>query len=68
MGHSRNSEIPENNIIDNFQGAMELMPQEVEVLADKVTKLQHLPFTKASDQEILQFGKILARNSAAHCP
>ena len=52
-----------NDTIDNFQGAMELMPQEVEVLADKVTKLQHLPFTNASDQEILQFEEILARNA-----
>ena len=68
LGYSRNSEmplasleIPINDIVDNFQGAMELMPQEVEVLADKVTKLQHLPFTNASDQEILQFEEILAR-------
>ena len=59
---SRNSEIPKNNIIDNFQSAMELMPQEVEELVEKVTNLQYLPF------EILQFDKILARNSAAHCP
>ena len=70
LGYSRNSgmplafvEIPVNNIVDNFQGAMELMPQEVEVLADKVTKLQHLPFPKASDQEALQFEEILARNA-----
>ena len=70
LGYSRNSEmplasveIPVNNIVDNFQGAMELMPQEVEVLADKVTKLQHLPFTNASDQEILQFEEILSRNT-----
>ena len=27
LGHSRNSEIPVNDIIDNFQGTMELMPQ-----------------------------------------
>ena len=54
---SRNSEIPKNNIIDNFQSAMELMPQEVEELVDKVTNLQYLPF------EILQFDKILARNA-----
>ena len=36
---------------------MELMPQEVEELVDKVTNLQYLPF------EILQFDKILARNA-----
>ena len=70
LGYSRNSEmplasleIPVNDIVDNFQGAMELMPQEVEVLADKVTKLQHLPFPEASDQETLQFEEILARNA-----
>ena len=70
LGYSRNSEmplasleIPDNDIVDNFQGAMELMPQEVEALADKVTKLHHLPFPKASDQEILQFEEILARNA-----
>ena len=44
---------------------MELMPEEVEELVDKVTNLQHLPFPKASDQEILQFDEILARNNNA---
>ena len=34
----------------------------------EVTNLQPLTIPKASDQEILQFDKILARNSAAHCP
>ena len=52
----------------NFLGAMELIPLEVEELVDKVTNLQHLPFPKASDQEILQFDEILARNASAHCP
>ena len=47
---------------------MELMPEDVEELVDKVTNLQHLPFPKASDQEILQFNEILARNAGAHCP
>ena len=51
-----------------FPGAMELMPQDVEELVDKVTNLQHLPFPKASDQEILKFDEILARNAGAHCP
>ena len=47
---------------------MELIPLEVEELVDKVTNLQHLPFTKASDPEILQFDEILARNAGAHSP
>ena len=51
-----------------FPGAMELMPEDVEELVDKVTNLQHLPFPKASDQEILKFDEILARNASAHCP
>ena len=51
-----------------FPGAMELMPQDVEELVDKVTNFQHLPFPKASDQEIFQFDEILARNASAHCP
>ena len=51
-----------------FSGAMELMPEDVEELVDKVTNLQHLPFPKASDQEILKFDEILARNASAHCP
>ena len=51
-----------------FPGAMELMAQDVDELVDKVTNLQNLPFPKASDQEILLFDEILARNAGAHCP
>ena len=42
------------------------VPMENVAMATKmeVTNLQPLPISKASDQEILQFDKILARNSA----
>ena len=46
------------------------VPMENVAMATKmeVTNLQPLPISKASDQEILQYDKILARNSTAHCP
>ena len=48
---------------------MELILQEVEVIVDKVTfKIYHFPKHQSSDQEILQFDEILARNSSAPCP
>ena len=74
LGHSKSSEIPHsleiprNDIVENFQSAMILTPEEVEDLVDKATDLKYLPFPKASDEEILQFEEILQRNAAARCP
>ena len=46
---------------------MELIPQEIEVIIDiKVTfNIYHFPKHQSSDQEILQFDEILARNNNA---
>ena len=46
-----------------FSGAMELMPEDVEELVDKVTNLQHLPIPdpKAFEEDSWAFQDVAAR-------